>query len=454
MESINQQQSRRRPRVMEEVIVEAPRRRRSRQRNRRAVPRRQMSEEPNMVPYGKIIGSAVGTYFGGPVGGAIGSVVGSGAQSLIRRVTGFGDYSVSNNYFVTGNDAVPEFTNSERCTTITHKEYIADVITGPNLVGSSTQFNIQSYDINPGINTTFPWLNAIAANYEQYIIQGMIFEFKTNSAMAVSSTNTALGTVIMATQYNSLSLSFVNKQQMENYEFSQACVPSESALHPIECDPKQTQCNGIFNIRLPIAKPGDIRLYDIGRFSIATQGMQAANVNIGELWVTYKICLLKPRLTTTIFPALLLSVPGSQFISGTAPFGDPQQNDFISINGNLITITPNFVGAFQISYIIRGGDAGSRIGSFANGTNSVLYPLPAISGNAGTINSLNTYINADASPEVTSGEQTAIFLAPGGQSATLRLNNNTVTQAVTAVQSIDIWFVPWAALPTNVIPPF
>jgi len=435
--------------------METPRRRRNR-RNRQQAPRiRQRNietEEETSLPYGRIIGSTVGTYFGGPMGGAIGAAVGSGAQALIKRVTGFGDYRVSGNYFVTGNDAVPEFTNDERCTVIVHKEYIADVITGSNLVGSSTAFNSVSYDINPGLNTTFPWLNSLAQNYEQYLVQGMIFEFKTNSAMAVSSTNTALGTVIMATQYNSLSTQFVNKQQMENYEYSQSCVPCESAMHPVECDPKQTACNGLFYVRVPIAKPGDLRLYDIGRFTIATQGMQAANVNIGELWVTYKICMLKPRLSTTTFPPTLHSVPAADFVSNINPFGANYVDSLITIVGNLITISPNFVGGIEIAYIIRGGDALSRIGSFAPGAASTIYPFPAISGNTGDVNSLNTYINADGSPEINSGEQTALFLCPGGPGMTIKMNNQAVTQAVTVVQSVNVWIVPWARIPDDLVP--
>jgi len=239
---------------------------------------------------------------------------------------------------------------------------------------------------------------------------------------------------------------------MENYEFSQACVPFESALHPIECDPKQTQCNGIFNVRIPIAIPGDLRLYDIGRFSIATQGMQAANINIGELWVTYKVCLLKPRLTITTFAPTLLSIPGSQFVSGTAPFGSAYSDSLISISGASVVISPNFVGAIQVAYIIRGGDVGSRIGSLAPGPGR-LYPLPAITGTSGPVNSLNSYINNDVSAEVTSGQQTAIFLCPGGLGNSFVLNNNSVTQASVAVQSIDLWVSPWAAIPNNLILP-
>jgi hypothetical protein len=87
-----------------------------------------------------------------------------------------------------------------------------------------------------------------------------------------------------------------NKQQMENYEFAQSSTPVHSLLHACECDPSQTANQGLFYVNNPNDQDGDARLYDLGRFTIATQGMQATGYNLGELWVSYKICLLKPKL--------------------------------------------------------------------------------------------------------------------------------------------------------------
>lgn len=298
---------------------------------------------------GAAIGGAIGGAFGRP---ALGSALGSGAHSLVKTVTGFGDYNVSQNSLVYNRDAVPEFSvNNERCTMLTHKEFITDVV-------GSTLFTKQEFRINPNIGTTFPWLSSIAENYEQYVVQGMIFEYKTTCATAIGSTNTALGTVVLATQYNSLSPPFQSKQQMENYEFAISSVPSQSIMHPIECDPNQTQCGGIFNMADPADASGDTRLYDIGRFTIATVGMQAASV-IGELWVTYKICLLKPRLRTDDDEsAVLFSNNPGTIISGL-PFGTPA--NWLPINtafdtklitvlsGTTLSIMPGYLGVLCIN---------------------------------------------------------------------------------------------------------
>lgn len=235
---------------------------------------------------GHTIGNAISPRFGGPIGG----LIGKGAHALTKTITGFGDYTVKENALMYNRDAVPEFAqSSEYCTVLTHTEFIKDV-------KGSTTFQIDSFDINASNSALFPWLSQIARNYEQIIFQGLIFQFKTTSATAIGSTNTALGTVIMATQYNVLAEEFINKQQMENYQFSQSGVPCASLIHGIECSPDQTFNRGMFYTDLPSNNQSgaDPRLYNLGRFNIATVGMQAASV-IGELSVSYKVSLLKPR---------------------------------------------------------------------------------------------------------------------------------------------------------------
>lgn len=192
-------------------------------------------------------------------------------------------------------DSVPQFTTANpRCTIIAHREFIKDI-------QGSVGFQNDQFNINASNPAVFPWLSQIARNFEQVVFQGIVFEYKTTCANAIGSTNTALGTVVMATQYDVMSDEFTNKQQMENYEFAQSTSPSASIMHAIECDPKLTHNQGLFYIPKAndIKNDNDPRMSNIGRFNIATVGMQASAV-IGELWVTYKVCLLKPKLTSQV----------------------------------------------------------------------------------------------------------------------------------------------------------
>jgi len=244
-----------------------------------------------------------GKYTG--MGSRIGSVLGEGAERLIEfggglaSVLGFGDYvqpgfRVQKNSFLNGGNDPPTIKNAKDGRFILrHREFLRDVITG-----AANAFNLVSIPINPGIVTSFPWLAAVAQAFEQYKLRGMIFEFKSTSADALSSTNTALGTVVMATEYDSTRPNFANKQQMENHQFASSARQSSSMYHPIECDRSQTPISELY---VRTGSPSDstdndldLRLSDWGNFQIATTGQQAANVNIGELWVTYEVEFLKP----------------------------------------------------------------------------------------------------------------------------------------------------------------
>ena len=250
------------------------------------------------------------------LGAGIGAAAGQAGHALFKTITGHGDYQVSENAILYNRDAVPKFTSKNpRCTIITHTEFIRDI-------RGSTSFAVDTFDISASNNSLFPWLSQIAKNYEQIVWQGLVFQFKTTSAMAVSSTNTALGTVVMATQYDVLEEQFINKQQMENREFSVSGSPSQSILHAIECDPKMTSNQGLYYIDLPSNSNNDSdpRLYNIGKFSIATVGMQAA-ATIGELWVSYKVCLMKPRIVANNNQSDQWIVDVAA-VDGLNPFGD------------------------------------------------------------------------------------------------------------------------------------
>jgi len=264
---------------------------------------------------------------GARVGSKVGEFLGDAAQQVFKRITGFGDYTINGNTLLGGSP--PMFTGSggRRSTIIRHREFISDVY-------SSTAFNITSYPINPGMTPAFPWLSTLAENFEEYWIHGLVFEFKTTSGMGVGTTNLALGTVIMASQYNSLAPNFSSKLQMENYEFSTSCAPSNSCLHPIECKPDITPvCRLYVRSSAPPAN-ADLRLYDLANFQLATVGMQAAGFIVGELWCTYEIELIKPKLNTT------LSGPLYAFVRSNSPTASvPVQASSAVIGGTLVGVT-------------------------------------------------------------------------------------------------------------------
>jgi hypothetical protein len=241
----------------------------------------------SMKGWGSVAGTAIGGYLGGPAGAAMGHMVGGAAGSLISKVTGFGQYKVNSNSLINGN-SVPTFKSDADGMIVCHREFIADVV-------GSVDFVLQKYPINPGLANMFPLLSQMSRVFEEYEMSGLVLEYRPSSGSAISSVSSALGVVILATDYDAANPTFTNKQQMESYEFSNSTVPFTGCLHPVECARNRNVLDNLY-VRLTPPETGtDIRLYDMGNFQIATQGMQSI-YTVGELWVTYDVRLKKPRL--------------------------------------------------------------------------------------------------------------------------------------------------------------
>lgn len=245
------------------------------------------------------MGAGLGAGLLGPGGAGIGAALGGGVATLLDWMTGKGDYNLNNNSIIEGGMSPPQIINvhENHGIIVRHREYLGDI-------NATTAFTIQQFPINPGQSTTFPWLAQIAGSYEEYRMRGLVFEFKSLSSDAVlsASTSSALGSVVMATQYNPNNPAFANKQQMENYEFANSSKPSCSFMHPVECDPKQTILDGKLFVRTTALPAGeDLRLSDLGNFSIATVGMQAASGVCGELWCTYEVEFWKAKFNPVSF---------------------------------------------------------------------------------------------------------------------------------------------------------
>lgn len=286
------------------------------------------------------LGGMAGTALGGPIGG----VLGTAAGTLFSHLTGLGSYEVNRNTLMTNSDGVPAFGNMESGSIIRHREFIMDI-------RGSTSFNLQSFRINPGIQGTFPWLSAVALNFQQYKLKGCVFAYRPTSGAAINGTNPALGVVIMATNYDSLDLNFANKQAMESSDYCTSCSPAAEMLHPIECDPRLNVLSILYVNDGSIPTGGDIRMYDLGNFQIATTGMPADDNIVGELWVTYEIELLKPFLPNPVGSnmkvAHLVSSPATS-ASSTDPLGTT--GAVVRPGSTLLVLSPT-TNSFVLPYV-------------------------------------------------------------------------------------------------------
>lgn len=252
------------------------------------------------------LGSTIGSGLGSLLGSKdIGRSIGSGLGGLVGKVTGLGSYKVNSNTLM-ADTGTPVFGNgAEGSITVSRREFVADV-------KGSIAFRNNTFRLNPGNPALFPWLSQIARGYEQYEILGMIMEYRPTSGSAIASTNNALGVVIMTTNYDVLDPSFTNKQQMESYQYTISSVPSNHAIHAIECKRNLNVLDAMYVRQFVQPLEADPRFYDLGLFQVATVGMQADDITVGELWVSYHVKLIKPRLPDS--PVMSFTGAGSNAI--------------------------------------------------------------------------------------------------------------------------------------------
>jgi hypothetical protein len=304
--------------------------------------------------------------FGAPnLGKHVGKYLGSGIGSLF----GSGDYQMTGptpeNNVLSG--TVPQFKTSHATNVVSHREYLGDIY-------STTAFNNTTYPIQPGVNATFPWLAAVASSYQQFRIQGMVFEF---NPMTTDYANAGQpGYLIMATNYNSDVPAYTTKQQMENSEFAVSVKPTCKLMHMVECKPSQVSVDLLYTRTSTPPVGQDLRLYDLGLFQIATGGASSAGVNLGELWVTYTVEFFKP-----VLPATASNVGNSSLYQGvvisSGVFTNTSPSPTIRVGvvlgaqfiydgtNNIINLypTPGVAGLYYITFSTPASSASSATGS-------------------------------------------------------------------------------------------
>lgn len=364
--------------------------------------------------YGEKIGKYISPFLGsyaplarsvGAYGGhALGKLFGSGAyinsrgkyipsySGAHKMIRGSGAYYEEPRGVNTTVTSPPSFGSNR--TIIRHREFIG------NIVGSAA-FTINTWNVNPGDESTFPWLASIAANYEKYRPIGIVFEFKSTSASALNSTNTALGTVMMAPRYNAIAQSVPqSKMEMLQIENCSSICPAENGQVGIECAKNYNPLGVLYIRNQTQAVTGSEQMYDFCDFYLATEGMQAA-ATIGEIWVTYEIELLTPILASgqvgrNINMAnytLNSSISTSAYFSGaTEGLG---HNMDLTLSGTTIIMPPDIItGSYVLSYSVSGSSASvvQPTVSFTSGcTGYALYQSPGIN-NYGTVATVNFLI--------------------------------------------------------------
>lgn len=233
-----------------------------------------------------------------------------------EQMGGMGDYGdINSNAIVMGtpknsagivsHTALASNMNDSGDITISHKEFVQNVvIIVPENGSTSSIFTNQSFNLNPGLQATFPFMSQIAQNFTLYSMMGLMFQYKpTSGEMGINSQQ--LGKVIMATDYDPDAQPFINSVQMENYQFSNSAKPSIGQIHGVECKPTESLLDMKYVRTGKSTK--DKALTDIGLFQMATEGIPlptgarpGSSIVIGELWATYTVKVSRANLYSSL----------------------------------------------------------------------------------------------------------------------------------------------------------
>lgn len=215
--------------------------------------------------------------------------IGSALGARLSRFIGSGDYISAETPVVNSlirSSASPQNSFGDKGINLKHREFITDISNG-----TSGVFTVRSFRVNPGISTTFPFLAQIARNFEEFKFKGLIFEFISSTSPYFN--NGAMGTNIMAMDYNPSNANFVSKIAMENSDFAISARPDVGMCYGIECEQFAQNC---YFILQPNSGSLPVTSTDIGEFQFATQSPLPTAAVLGELWVTYDVEMSKPRL--------------------------------------------------------------------------------------------------------------------------------------------------------------
>lgn len=263
--------------------------------------------------------------------------IGRGLGARFSRLIGSGPYGLDiGDYAVRGDVAndrifgrVNAFATLESkgmdCAVITAREYIGDIYSGPQYVnqGTPTTYSLpyfNNFDINPGIARTFQRLSQLAQNYESYALSGCVFEYISSASPYV--TGSSLGTIGMTWRRNAYAPDFTDKQSFTNTEGALNFRLDGNGLYGVECAKDLTE-QDIKYIRTGPVDPDGLTKgeTDHGKFTLAVY--PSANVPydtiLGELWVTYKVCLMGPKASDLV--GGYAEATNSTSVGGAAPFG-------------------------------------------------------------------------------------------------------------------------------------
>lgn len=180
---------------------------------------------------------------------------------------------------------------------VSHTEFCGNIY-----APESSSIDHTTFDLNPGLESTFTWLSGIANNFNYYEFIQLAFTY-TSTVTDFTTTTGQAGSVLFCAQYSPQEEPPVTEAEILNIDGSATIKTTDSCAVGIECDPKLLPGEGVTKMQKSIRSGGikanrDIINYDWGRFQLSVSNCPPVlfNQQIGRLFVSYTVRLVSPDL--------------------------------------------------------------------------------------------------------------------------------------------------------------
>lgn len=222
---------------------------------------------------------------------------------------------------------------------VSRREYVTRVVSP----AAPADFSNTSYSINPGLSGVFAWLSQIASNFEEYEFHDLVFSYQ--PVISTATTTGAMGSVVVACNYNAGSPKFQSFREMVEYQGAIETRVCDPIHFGIECDPAKNAGHDMEYVRSGAVPQGeDIKSYDIGTFQMATSDVSAtaypAGTLLGHVYVEYTVRLGKPKLYAALGKTILTDmIIGNVGCTAALPFGtQPEFSEQNSLGGQMTNV--------------------------------------------------------------------------------------------------------------------
>jgi len=165
---------------------------------------------------------------------------------------------------------------------ITHREFVC------SLAGVADEGACTSLDINPGLPAMFKWLSVIARGFESYYFKGLCFHYVPRCGA------TTAGHVTIGVDYDPEETAPGDRETLMVY---QDCV-SGCSWQPLTMKCSRANLDKRYKEKF-VRETGmpreDYRNSDPGTLHCWVGGNDST-VPVGELWVSYSVCLMTPEI--------------------------------------------------------------------------------------------------------------------------------------------------------------